>query len=95
MATPGHLVREAFRALERAPFSMLQEMITGDDVMARKPATFKQADVTRAVRGVVAAGVDVTCIEIDARTGNIVISPRVHSPSITPYDAWKADGNAR
>jgi len=74
---------------------MLQEMITGD-VMARKPATFKQADVTRAVRGAVAAGVDVACIEIDARTGNIVIStPRVHSQSVAPYDAWKAEGNAR
>ena len=89
-------MREAFRALERAPFSMLQEMITGDDVMARKPATFKQADVTRAVRGAVAAGVDVTCIEIDARTGNIVIStPRVHSQSVAPYDVWKAESNAR
>jgi len=88
-------VREAFQALERAPFSMLQEMITGD-VMARKPATFKQADVTRAVRGAVAAGVDVACIEIDAPTGNIVIStPRVHSQSVAPYDAWKAEGNAR
>jgi hypothetical protein len=64
--------------------------------MARVPATFKQADVTRALRGAVAAGVEVARIEIDARTGNIVIStPRVHSLSVAPYDTWKAEGNAR
>jgi hypothetical protein len=40
--------------------------------MARGPATFKQADVTRALRGTVAAGVDVQRIEID-KTGKIVV----------------------
>jgi hypothetical protein len=64
--------------------------------MARVPATFKQADVTRALRGAVAAGVEVARIEIDARTGNIVIlTPRVPSVSVAPYDAWKAEVNAR
>jgi hypothetical protein len=64
--------------------------------MARVPATFKQADVTRALRGAVAAGVEVARIEIDPRTGNIVIStPRVPSVPVAPYDAWKAEGNAR
>ena len=40
--------------------------------MARGPATFKQADVTRALRGAVAAGVEVQRIEID-KTGKIVV----------------------
>ena len=40
--------------------------------MARTPATFRQADVTRAVRAVVAAGVHIGRVEID-KTGKIVI----------------------
>ncbi len=41
--------------------------------MARTPATFKQSDVTRAVKAVQAAGVTVGRIEIDPATGKIVI----------------------
>lgn len=40
--------------------------------MANARATFKQADVTRAARGVVAAGLPVGRVEID-REGRIVI----------------------
>jgi hypothetical protein len=64
--------------------------------MARGSITFKQADVTRALRGAVAAGVDVARVEIDARTGKIVlITSRGSSVSISPYDAWKGDDSAR
>jgi hypothetical protein len=38
----------------------------------RGPATFKQQDVTRALRATIAAGIDVQRIEID-RNGKIVI----------------------
>lgn len=40
--------------------------------MARAPATFRQQDVTRAVRAVAAAGVNIARIEI-AKDGRIVI----------------------
>jgi len=40
--------------------------------MSRAPSTFRQRDVTAAVKAVVAAGVEVVRIIID-RTGNIVI----------------------
>jgi hypothetical protein len=40
--------------------------------MTRRTSTFRQADVTRAVKAVVAAGVDIARVEID-RAGNITI----------------------
>lgn len=41
--------------------------------MANRPATFKQVDVTRAVKGAVAAGLAVGGFKIDPRTGEIVV----------------------
>jgi hypothetical protein len=40
--------------------------------MARVPSTFRQQDVTRAVRAVTAAGVHIARVEID-KTGKITI----------------------
>jgi hypothetical protein len=64
--------------------------------MGRAPVRFKQADVTRALRGAIAAGVEIARVEIDPRDGNIVIlTPRVSSSPLDPYDVWKAESNAR
>jgi hypothetical protein len=41
--------------------------------MPNTRATVKQIDVTRAVRGAVAAGLAVGRVEVDQRTGKIVI----------------------
>ena len=41
--------------------------------MANRPAKFKQVDVTRAVKGAVAAGLAVGGFKIDPRTGEIVV----------------------
>jgi hypothetical protein len=40
--------------------------------MARRPCTFKQQDVTRALRGAIAAGIAILRVEID-KAGKIVI----------------------
>ena len=64
--------------------------------MARRPLALKQADVTRALRGAVAAGVEIASVEIDPRNGNIILlTPRYSGPTVDPYDVWKAEINAR
>jgi hypothetical protein len=56
----------------------------------------KQADFTRVLRGVAAAGVEVERIEIDAHTGKIIISTsRAGNALVNGYDAWKRQVNAR
>lgn len=52
--------------------------------MANACAVFKQADVTRATKGVIAAGVQVGRVEID-RDGKIAIT--AHDPAMPPKSA--------
>jgi hypothetical protein len=47
--------------------------------MARAPSTFRQQDVTRAVKAVAAAGVNIARVEID-KAGKIVIVTGQPSP---------------
>jgi hypothetical protein len=61
--------------------------------MARAPSKFTQGDITRAVKGVVAAGVDVMRVEVDASGRIIVIAgkPGKIATVINPLDKWMAD----
>lgn len=54
----------------------------------RRPATFKQADMARAIRAAKAAGVPVRGIEVD-RDGKIVVlvgEPQGPAAPINPWD---------
>jgi hypothetical protein len=58
--------------------------------MARAPSTFRQLDVTRAVKAVSAAGVHIARIEID-KTGKIVIitaDPTDHPAKMNEANEW-------
>jgi hypothetical protein len=68
----------------------------GFGVMVQGHRNMRQADYTRVLRGVAAAGVEVERIEIDPRTGKIIISTsRTSTAVVNDYDAWKRQGNAR
>jgi hypothetical protein len=61
--------------------------------MSRGPLRFKQADVTRAVRAVTAAGVEIREVVIDS-TGAIrlIAGKPANSPTgLNPLDKWMAD----
>jgi hypothetical protein len=56
--------------------------------MPRAPSTFRQQDVTRAVKAVAAAGVQIARVEID-KTGKIVIiSGGATASATTEANEW-------
>lgn len=59
--------------------------------MSRGPVTFRQADLTRALRAARAAGLEVAGYEIDPVTGKISVTTRTeqNTPQ-TAFDKWIA-----
>ena len=56
--------------------------------MTRRPCTFRQADVTRALKGAVAAGVEVKSIEIDQSGKIVMITSRAAEPAKQDESDW-------
>jgi hypothetical protein len=56
--------------------------------MSRGQNAFKQGDVTKAVRGAVKAGVSVSRVEIDKKTGNIILFTGEVLPSAATGNEW-------
>jgi hypothetical protein len=59
--------------------------------MARAPSTFRQNDVTRAIKATKAAGVDIARIEI-AKDGRIIIITPVEAAQIGAEEENSWDG---
>lgn len=64
--------------------------------MARPPATFKQADLTRAIKAAQSCGLPVVRSEI-MKDGRIVLLHQNDAPLVptNPLDEWKERHNAR
>ena len=58
--------------------------------MTRAPSTFRQQDVTRAIRAAIAAGVDIARIEV-AKDGRIIIVTAADSEPKAEANEWDRD----
>jgi hypothetical protein len=56
--------------------------------MVRRPSTFRQQDLTRAIKGAVAAGIGVQQIEIGKDGKIVMIFGAPHFDKINPVNEW-------
>jgi hypothetical protein len=55
-------------------------------MMARAPSIIRQADVTKAIKAVVAAGVSIARVEIDNLGKIVIVTGTPHHPATAPQD---------
>jgi hypothetical protein len=66
--------------------------------MSRGPQTFRQRDVTRAIKAVAAAGVDIARIEIDPFGKIVIVASKpndISEPSVDELDRELGEWEAR
>ena len=57
--------------------------------MRRAPATFRQRDVTKALKAAVAAGLRVTGFKVDVHSGKIEVeTDKPEAQASSPLDTW-------
>jgi hypothetical protein len=56
--------------------------------MARGPATFRQQDVTRALRATVTAGIEVSRVEIDKEGKIVIVTGKTMGNHDTTSNEW-------
>lgn len=61
--------------------------------MSRRPSPFKQVDVTRALKGVKAAGVVIGRLEIDKHGTIVIVTSETPPEPQEAYDRWKAEND--
>jgi hypothetical protein len=62
--------------------------------MPRRPSSFRQLDVARALKGARAAGIHIVRVEIGP-AGNIVLFTKSEpSEALSPLEKWKQDHGA-
>jgi hypothetical protein len=94
-ATEGYLIAQNVllpNALTGRSAARLRLFGERCEAMARHLATFRQRDVTRALRAARAAGLDVAGYEVEAATGKIIINTNIR-PEPKPasdLDKWLA-----
>ena len=69
--------------------------MTGDNTHSRAPSTFRQRDVTRAVKAVIAAGLPVAGVKVSAQGDIEVVTGDKKSHDLTPLDRWMASHGPR
>jgi len=59
--------------------------------MVNRPASFRQADLSRALKAALAAGLEVGRIEIDPSGKIVIVSARHEVQPQSDFDKWMAD----
>jgi hypothetical protein len=70
-------------------------VVASDNSRLRREVAFRQADVTRAARGAVAAGLRVSSIKIGPDGSIEILTPEAEPALTDAFSEWKAKRDAR